>query len=191
MMRDRKIKVSCLALGCLSVVFGFITGLPAIIVGHVALVRGRRCNDRSPLVVIGLSLGYVFTVASVVLLWIISQNRYLDEARVNSNLNEGRGLVIALDLYEDRNGRVPVSLDELISSGLANLKMKTYDGVDRKIEWGYYPKSSGSSGQEIVIAGPIEEEAGYRVVVWSSGNAEMLPERDAQRQARLQKLTLP
>jgi len=60
-------------LGISSLIFGIITGLPAIVCGHIALARLKRLSNNNTgkrLILVGLALGYLsslFTIAYIIL----------------------------------------------------------------------------------------------------------------------------
>ena len=72
--RTSSLAITSLVLGCLSVLFGVLTGLPAVITGHIALGKIKRSAGTvggRGLAVGGLVLGYIgicWTIAAVAIL---------------------------------------------------------------------------------------------------------------------------
>ncbi len=71
-----KLPMICIVLGFLSGLFGFISGIPSIIVGHIALRKAKKNNFQSNLAykrmaIFGLCLGYNGTLMSIYALKII------------------------------------------------------------------------------------------------------------------------
>jgi hypothetical protein len=69
----------CVNLGVLSLLFGFITGIPAIITGHIALSNIKKSPtiySGKGLAFTGLILGYISTIFTCLYLIIVFYSEY-------------------------------------------------------------------------------------------------------------------
>lgn len=116
--------IASLALGVAGFCLGLLTGIPAIVCGHLGLARIRREPQRfggKPLAIVGLVLGYVTTTLSVLLvvaLLILALVPALaaarDGARQAQSASHMRQIgITALSYSNDWNGYLPTSFEQL------------------------------------------------------------------------------
>jgi hypothetical protein len=83
-LRSSSLATTSLVLGCLSTLFGALTGIPAVITGHIALGRIKQSAGEvggRGLAIAGLALGYVGIIWSIGLFVImIAILRYLSSS---------------------------------------------------------------------------------------------------------------
>ncbi|MBI5075554.1 MAG: DUF4190 domain-containing protein [Nitrospirae bacterium] len=68
----------CLWLGISSLFFGIITGLPAIVCGHISFARLKRLSNNTGkrLILVGLALGYLSTLFTIAYIFLFIYSGY-------------------------------------------------------------------------------------------------------------------
>ncbi|NJK91152.1 MAG: DUF4190 domain-containing protein [Blastochloris sp.] len=110
--------ITALVLGCLVFFLGCLTGIPAIIVGIIALVRLDKNPNLSGrgMAIAGLVLGGIslFITALLAGLAVPAISTALDRAKMTQEVAEIRQVgLLAFSYANDHNGRYPDSLDVL------------------------------------------------------------------------------
>lgn len=119
-----------LILGIFTFILGFVTGIPAIICGHIAQSRIRKSGGRlrgSGPAIAGLVLGYL-SVAALPFFVIIAAIAIPNIARINEAALDANHQRIAQNItavymasraagaqYDDLNGNLKLDLDEIIT----------------------------------------------------------------------------
>ncbi len=91
--------VASLVLGCLSFVFAFITGIPAIICGHIALskIKKEQLAKGKGIAIAGLVIGYLSLLSIPLLALVIpGANAAVDAAKIANCKNTAFNLRTAL-----------------------------------------------------------------------------------------------
>lgn len=129
--------ITSLILGILSLVcFGFVTGIPAIICGHIAYSRARRSPQTyggSGLAVAGFVLGYVgfFMTFILVALFLPALSRAKERAQSIQCANQMKQIGLAFKTWAlDHNGQYPFNVSTN-SGGTLELCSPGPDGFDR------------------------------------------------------------
>ena len=179
-----------LSICAVAMCLGPVTGIPGIICGHMALARirdsGGMVTGRG-MALAGLVLGYlsllmvVFFVILMAGVTLPAFVRARDTAREVATLNAVRQIGMAcMVAAEESNGRLPSSLDELVSAGhvqrdLLESPRSKDEAVDFELVL------SGSirdvvSPQSTLMVREIPDEGQERIAVgFADGHVEMLP----------------
>ncbi|NNC90100.1 MAG: DUF4190 domain-containing protein [Akkermansiaceae bacterium] len=111
---DSRLATASCILGLLGLVFGFITGLPAIFFGHTArdLIRRRVGLGGRRKALLGMVLGYITTIASfVVLIAFAEMKKKGTKSPRDTKRNIARAqiaeLVLEVENYRDIGGSYP------------------------------------------------------------------------------------
>ena len=139
--------IASMVMGILSLITGFLTGMPAIVCGHLARGHIRRTGGAysgDGLAVAGLVLGYVtstLSLAWVVLLFAgfpvpLSQTLHTMQKELHVR-GEGRDLALALKRYaKAHENKFPAKLDQLVSGKvLEEAKLKQLQKTDLGPLW--------------------------------------------------------
>jgi type II secretory pathway pseudopilin PulG len=118
------LSTTSLVLGILSLIgFSCLTGIPAVICGHMALARQRQVGvKRSGVAVAGLVTGYL-SIALITLIAVIGLVgavtvpgvvRARERANLTASMNNAKAIVAACKMYQmEHNNEFPDSLDDL------------------------------------------------------------------------------
>ncbi len=118
--------IASLVLGIISVLGSCITGIPAIICGHLALSKIKKSAGQIGgfgLALTGLILGYIFTAFAIIYagLAVPTAMKALHKAEQVTLINNGKALKSSLDLYAASNaGSYPASMTDLIPSAIGS-----------------------------------------------------------------------
>ena len=197
------IAVTSFVLGILGLFTCLLTGIPAIITGHMAQRRIKASGGAlggAGLALSGTILGYVTTVGSLVSIPLTvamvlpAISMASGRAEQAANISKAGQIHLALITYAgDNNDRFPPDLDSLISAGYLNdpLALDHKDGTTIT-RWTYYPGLQGNDYSSIILAGPASTASSrQRILVFVDGAIRAEDEADAQRLANSQGITLP
>ena len=112
--------ITSLVLGCLSLLGSCITGIPAVIFGHVALSKIKKSGDAiggRGIAIAGLVLGYLFSAFAIIYagLAVPTAMKALDKANEVTVINNVRSVKASLDVYASSNsGSYPALLSDLV-----------------------------------------------------------------------------
>jgi len=132
--------ITSLVLGMLSMVcFGFVTGIPAIILGHIAHSRTRKVPEQyagSGLAIAGLVMGYASLLMTVIVVMIagrllpqLAQAR--SPAQRISCMNNMKQIGLAFRIWAtDNKDRFPFNVPSS-EGGMMELRAEGEDGFDR------------------------------------------------------------
>ena len=160
--------IASMVLGILSFITGFITGVPAIIAGHMARGRIRRSGGAyggDGLAVAGLILGYVTSTLTLGWLVMLVAGLPVPLSKTVQGMNkeyhvrgEGRELAQALKQYASKHSnQFPATLELLGSEkGLAADHLKKLLKADLSPFW------TGPSGWDYLGASMPDADAGDR-----------------------------
>lgn len=184
--------ITSLVLGLLSFVGSCITGIPAIICGHVAHSKIKKSGGTqggSGLALTGLILGYIMTLASPIILGLAVPvaMKSLNRANEITELNELKGLKMTLDLYaSDFDGNYPASLTELSSDYFNDpTEFDTYTTVNLngKGQMGtvnYVPGLNQTSHSDQIILYTPVLNGGRRIIVRVDNSTSVLDAVEAE-----------
>ena len=190
--------VTSLVCGCLGFLTFFITGIPAIITGHLALGKIKRSAGTiggSGAATTGLILGYVTSAMSLVVIALAALAtpaiyQALERANMAENVNNVRQLHLASMSYAmDNDGKFPPDLQILETDGyihrLDDLRY-TERKTKTKHDWVYAAGHSDTDDPSIILfAAPMTTSDGSKRVVGSlDGSARPLREIEFRRQIR-------
>jgi competence protein ComGC len=191
------IAIASLVCGIAGVLTGPLTGIPAIITGHLALGKIKKAPatlSGSGKATTGLILGYttsvVYTlIALIIVLATPPVLKALELARIAENTNNARQVKLTLDAYAfDHDGEFPAALAELESEGLVHsLSIFAYKDKDKALlDWTYHPGyTNTSSSTFIILASPETFErrsVPSRIVGRVDGSVHVISEVDYQSQ---------
>ena len=193
-VQDQKksgLAIASLVLGIFSFFTWIITGIPAIICGHIAKNKIKQSNGTltgSGMAITGLVLGYVtipliFIIAALAALAtpvILKQKKKAEMVETSSYVKQ---IYYHLVEYEQEHGKFPDSLDDL------EMPSSTYNADDfkpRKGSWQYHGagKNFQSPTGDILLSWEQESTEKW-VVLYIDGSAEYLP--DSKYQIQLSK----
>lgn len=116
--------IASLVLGICGFILGCLTGLPAVICGHLALGKIKKAGgelEGKGFAIAGLVLGYVMTFFGVVILAglaVPTAMKALGKANEVTAINNAKGLHASLQLYaSSHSGAYPASLNDLVTTG--------------------------------------------------------------------------
>ena len=183
--------ITSLVLGLSSLLLSLITGIPAIICGHMALGKIKRSQGSlsgNGMAITGLVLGYI----SIPLILVIAAMAAMvtpiilktqKKAEIATNTHHAKQLYLSLFDYHEDFGIFPDSLDQLVAKeiitreGLQNFQPKKGD------EWQYFSGQSFDSNNENILLASPKAIGGKWVVLQIDGSVKQL--RDADYQAAL------
>jgi hypothetical protein len=106
--------IASLVLGLMSFVLGCLTGLPAVICGHIALSQANRSNGMvggKGMAIAGLVLGYVGILFGTAILAGLAMPAFTtvqEKARIMEASNNVRQIIISMKSYaDDHDGKYP------------------------------------------------------------------------------------
>jgi len=185
--------ITSLVLGLSSLIFSIITGLPAVICGHIALGKIKRAQGSlsgNGMAITGLVLGYIsfpltiVAIAAALLTPLILKSQ--KKAEIATNSHNAKQLFLALFDYHQDFDTFPDSLDELVAKkhlsrkGLKDLQPKK--GGD----WQYFSgQSFDSNNKNILLASPTAID-GKWVILQIDGSVKQLKDADYQAALRAQ-----
>lgn len=190
--------VTSLVCGCLGFLLAFLTGIPAIITGHMALGKIKRSGGTiggTGIATTGLVLGYVTTAMTLV--WIMVAAlvtpaifKALERAEMAENVSNVRQLHLGCLSYAmDHDGKYPPTLEALESEGfIMSLDALRYKDGKTKHDWIYSAGHMDTDDMSIIlIAAPMTTGSGARpkrIALLLDGSARPMPESDYQQQLR-------
>jgi hypothetical protein len=178
-----------------------LTGIPAIITGHLALGKIQRepgSLKGTGIAMTGLVLGYVTTVASILLIPLAaiatpSVFKALERAKTVQNISSSRQMHLGLQMYaSDHEGKYPSDLEALDASGpIGSMAALSYKGDnDTPLAWIYFPGLDDTSDpQAIILASPEtfkQNREPSRIVVRVDGSVKTISELEYQSLIRAQ-----
>jgi hypothetical protein len=132
--------ITSLVLGILSMVcFGFLTGIPAIILGHIAHGRTRKAPEQyagSGLAIAGLVMGYASLVTTLIVVMLAGRllpqlAQAKSQAQRISCMNNMKQIGLAFRVWAgDHNDRFPFNVPSS-EGGTMELRAEGQDGFDR------------------------------------------------------------
>ena len=193
-VQDQKksgLAIASLVLGIFSFFTWIITGIPAIICGHIAKNKIKQSNGTltgSGMAITGLVLGYVtipliFIIAALAALAtpvILKQQKKAEMVETSSYAKQ---IYYHLVEYEQEHGKFPDSLDDL---EMPSSTYNTDDFKPRKGHWQYHGagKSSSSPSGHILLSWEQESENKW-VALHIDGKTQHL--KDSEYQSLLSK----
>ena len=180
-----------LALGLSSFFFSILTGIPAVVCGHMARAKIKRDkgalggNDRAST---GLILGYA-SIAFAIFVAVVTTPVILDRlemAERATNAHNAKQTYIALFDYHDDFGTFPDSLDQLVTRKL--ITQENLDSYKPKNggEWQYFPGQSFDSGNTNILLAAPKASGGLWIVLRIDGSVKQLKDIDYQVSLRAQ-----
>jgi len=186
-------------------IFGFLTclltGIPAIITGHIAQSKIKASGGALGglgMALTGTILGYLTTAGTLLIIPLAAivtpaVFKGLERADEVTNINRGKLIQMALvDYALDHDDEFPPDLDTLVNSGsISDLTILEYKQRKRTHAWAYFPGLTMTDSQSIILAGPEHSSGDTRILVFADGSAKPETELDAQALAKTQGITLP
>ncbi|MGJ8677789.1 MAG: DUF4190 domain-containing protein [Akkermansiaceae bacterium] len=171
----------CGILSCLG--FFLLTGIPAIITGHLAKSKIKKSSvflNGKGMATAGLIMGYISTFALVAIIAVfaaiatplaLKQARQVDLFEATGNAKQTYLLLLE---YENRHGQFPEFLDELDNAGLGTLD------AEGNREWNYFPNLSRSSPSHYIVLATTKPADGKIVALYIDGKVQLINEADYQ-----------
>ena len=179
----------------------FLTGLPAIITGHLAQSKIKQSQGTlggAGKALAGTILGYITTAASIIVLPLAALTtpavfKALERAERTTNIVNAKEIHHGLFLYAIENSdQFPPDLDTLVTSGhLSDSSLLEYKTKKTATPWTYYPGLTTKDNDSILLAGPQLDHEKKRILLFVNGAAKTEDEADAQALAKKQGITLP
>jgi len=187
--------IASLICGCMGFITGFVTGIPAVITGHMAkgaIKRSGGALTGSGMATSGLVLGYLttfftlFIAVAALATPIIFKS--LERANMSHNATNAKILTVGMEMYAmDNDGKYPPDLRVLETQGyIPSYDRLRYTESKGKVkhDWIYLDGYSNTDPPStILIAAPIPTTDGKRVVSFLDGSAR--PMREAQFQSEI------
>lgn len=185
--------VASLVLGLLSILGSCLTGIPAIICGHLALSRIKKSAGQVGgfgLALTGLILGYLFTAFVIIYagLAVPVVMKSLKKAEQVTNINNARSLKTALDLYASGNsGAYPSSITDLVPVSFASPAVLNESlTLQKKGKFQYVSGlTQGSPSHLIILFSPVLD-SDKRIVVRIDSSCRTLDNATAERELAAQ-----
>jgi hypothetical protein len=156
---QKGLAVTSLVLGILSCLTCFLTGIPAIICGHVAQSRARRAPEQyggSGMAITGLVLGYVSLVLCVPVIILSAMllpalSKAKDKAQSISCINNMKQVGLAFRTFAiDNDGNFPFNVSTN-KGGTLELSLPASDGFDRNAVFHFQVMSNELSTPKILV----------------------------------------
>ena len=173
--------IASMVLGILSLFCSFLTAIPALICGAVALVKINKSGGRlrgqgqaiAGLVLGGFCMLVMPIFAAMVIPAVDAARGKAQEARCMSNVKQ---IGVAWEMYELETGKPPRSLADLekVSPGLAGLKCNADKGDGPSYE--IVAADPASTPDAIRVRETEPRHRGRRAVGFDDGRVEMRPE---------------
>lgn len=193
--------VTSAVLGFLSLLTGFLTGIPAVIMGHLAHGKIRRSGGTlggAGWATTGLVMGYIMTAMSLVVALVTALaypqiQRALDRSDMAMNINNAKQIKLVLDSYAmDNDGAYPPDLDTLKAEQLYGTDLDALRYGERNdafsSDWIYHGGYENVSRPDtIILASPVTLELGSntkRIVCTIDSAVRPIPETEYQQRIR-------
>lgn len=183
--------IASFVLGISTLLVCFLSGIPAVILGHLARSEIRRSQGRidgDGMAVAGLILGYLSLVVPLILgiifavmLGVMGMNtqKFVEIATAKISVqqleNSARQVSIALAMYaSDHGGKYPETLEELVPDYLADralLESPLSPGED--VGYLYFGGRSNEPGHQVLMISKSADERGRRIVVRKNGTVRV------------------
>ncbi len=176
--------IASLILGCLGFVTAGLTGLPAIICGHIARSKIRNSNGTqagSGIALAGLITGYfgfvliviaiLASIASIASLAVPSFNVIQDKAKQVKSGQQMRQIILASKMYQSDHSEFPDSLTDLIPDYLPDesLLVDPYNEDAPDSSFIYTKPSNDAHPLTIVLMSRKEDARGRRPLALFDG----------------------
>ncbi|MEJ6572994.1 MAG: DUF4190 domain-containing protein [Akkermansiaceae bacterium] len=184
--------VASIICGIASLVTLLLTGIPAIVCGHMALKKIKRSNGAiggSGMAITGLVLGYVSIALTLVvaLLAALAMPVILKQqkkAQLVQSSSHSRQLFYSLIEYDQDKGAFPDKLEQLQNEKY--VPDLSIFAPAKGGEWIYFSgQSTSDDSSNILLATPIPID-GKRVILRIDGSTTHIPEADYQAAVRAQ-----
>jgi len=185
--------ITSLVLGLSSLIFSIITGLPAVICGHIALGKIKRAQGSlsgNGMAITGLVLGYIsfpltiVAIAAALLTPLILKSQ--KKAEIMTNSNYVKSLHLFLFDYDQDFGRFPDSLDQLVTKEIITQEILQNLKPQKGGDWQYFSgQSTDSNHENILLASPTAID-GKWVILQIDGSVKQLKDADYQAALRAQ-----
>jgi hypothetical protein len=172
-----------LVLGILSLLCcTFVTGIPAIICGHMAYSRIKRSAGQmkgTGLAIAGLILGYLSLLLVPVQMAVMvpAFKVAMQEGQQGVAMTNARAIASACRKYaEEHNGTYPESLEELVPEYLPDSKILQAGGFTAGGDEGFEYFLAGKvnpDDSEVLLASRVPNRKGERVVARVSGDVDL------------------
>jgi Domain of unknown function (DUF4190)/GYF domain 2 len=177
------LSITSLVLGILSFGLFCLTGIPAIICGHMALSRQKRAGWKSSGVAIGgLITGYLGTVLSLILPLILAITvpafvRAREKQQLVISMTHAKQIVAACQVYQaNHNNEFPPSLDALRESSPLSLDFTDPLAPEHGQDGYWYSKPARNApGNAVVVASRGQSHDGRRALGHKDGGASIGP----------------
>ena len=174
-----------LVLGILSLFTCFITGIPAIIFGHLGLGSIARSQGQlggKGMAVAGLVMGYIFTAGTVVAALLAVgtfplYSKIMDEMKMKSAMKSGYQIHQACFAYASEHDETfPDKLDDLVEAGLIADPhlIEAPKGMPADF-WEYKGKGKtlADDPSTVILVGRSKAIKRFKVVIRLSGNSKV------------------
>lgn len=176
--------ITSLVLGLCGLLCGILSGLPAIITGHIARSKIRNSNGAiggGGMAMAGLVLGYLsFIVTGIALLAILALptfSKVQEKAKIAKSISNVRQLVVSCKIYaSENNGKYPKDLDQLFTQGILNNRAVLRcpllnDNSESGYEYLGAGKSDSDPGNSILFVSKWSDRQGRKIVGHNDGSA--------------------
>lgn len=182
------LSIASLVCGILTFATCIITGIPAIICGHLALSKIKNSSGAiggKGMAIAGLVMGYmslVFGVFYFVVLAALAVPTFAkvqEKSLVVKSINNARQIVIACKLYaSDHNGNYPGDLNELVKTGGISDDKILHDPLlhdDTQIGYEYFGAGMKDSDppDKVLLMSKSADSRGKKVVAHNDGSVEV------------------
>jgi Domain of unknown function (DUF4190)/GYF domain 2 len=173
--------IASLILGVLSCCAALFTGIPAVICGHLALVRKKRAGIESGkgIAIVGLVTGY-FGIVFITVVWLLaaiavpSFRAAKERAQGAESIRKARNLFDACRVYAgDHDGNFPATLDGLEPDYLSDASNRRDPLAPEFGDDGfnYFGGKATDPMEKVIITSKGKTRRGERVVLRANGDA--------------------
>ena len=186
--------ITSLVLGLSSLLLSLITGIPAIICGHMALGKIKRSQGSlsgNGMAITGLVLGYI----SIPLILVIAAMAAMvtpiilktqKKAEIATNTHHAKQLHLSLFDYDQDFGTFPDALDQLVTEEYITQEKLDSFQPQKGGKWQYFSGQSTESNHEnILLASPKAIDSKW-VILRIDGAVKHLKDADYQAALRAQ-----
>ena len=186
--------ITSLVLGLSSLLLFIITGIPAVICGHMALGKIKRSQGSlsgNGMAITGLVLGYIsfpliIVIAAMAALVTPLVLKTQKKAEMVTNAHNAKLLHLSLFDYDQDFGTFPESLDQLVTEGYITQEKLDSFQPQKGGGWQYFSGQSTESNHENILLASPKAISGKWGVLRIDGSVKQLKDADYQATLRAQ-----
>lgn len=163
--------IASLVCGVLSIFTCLLTGVPSIILGHVALSKGKASGGAIKgmgMAIAGLIMGYLSLVGFIFVMFTVGVPAYKRGVDRSKTMMDVAKIMKACNVYaSNHDGRYPDSLEVLVKEGaIKNIAPDNYEYFGATLK-------TDAPSDAVVLMSDWEDEGGKRIVAYSDGRVRV------------------